>query len=320
MADTKTVIGGRADLVLDASRCLKMRYSKSGCRRCADICPHGAVSLDGFLAVNPHHCRGCLLCSSLCPTGALEENADFSNILAQLSRVPAPVLGCIRTKEASNSTFPCLGGLSEEHLLTLCHSLSGTLTLNLSGCAECPNCAMLPHLRQRLAALCQGGLLEDGCSIRIAESAEDIDYRAEAVDRRGFFGSFRKSLFQSAAVILSANKKECEQRTGYAAKRLPIRRKLLNDTRNKLSIEQAALLGKHFDTYLSISEACTKCQGCAAICPTGALQSGAPDAEPTSDPLLCTGCGVCSEFCMDVAIRIIYFTRPFELAYRSKLS
>jgi len=303
--DTKTITGGRDDLVLDGSRCLKMRYSESCCRRCADICPHRAISLDGFLAVNPHHCRGCLLCTSLCPTGALEENADFSSILAQLSRVPAPVFGCVRTKEASNSSLPCLGGLSEEHLLTLCHSLTGTLTINLTGCAECPNCAIISHLRQRLESLYGGELLEGGCNIRIAESTEDIDYQAEAVDRRGFFGSFRKSLFQSAAVILSANNKQSERRTGYAEKRLPIRRKLLNDTRKKLSIEQAALLGKRLDTSLSISEACSKCQGCVAICPTGALQNGASEAEPTFDPLICTGCGVCREFCMDAAIRIL---------------
>lgn len=303
-ADTKTITGGRDDLVLDGSRCLKMRYSESSCRRCADICPHRAVSLDGFLAVNPHHCRGCLLCSSLCPTGALEDNADFSSILAQLNRVTAPVLGCVRTKETANSSLPCLGGLSEEHLLTLCYSLTGTLTLNLTECGECPNSAIISHLRQRLESLYGGGLLEGGCVIRIAETPEDIDYRAESVDRRSFFSSFRKSIFQSAAVILSTNKRESERRTGYAEKRLPVRRKLLNDVIKKLSIEQAALLEKRFDTSLTISEACSKCQGCVAICPTGALQRGASEAEPTFDPLFCTGCRVCSEFCMDGALRI----------------
>ena len=281
-----------------------MRYSESSCRRCADICPHRALSLDGFLAVNSHHCRGCLLCSSVCPTGALENNADFSSILAQLSRVPAPVLGCVRTKETSNSSLPCLGGLSEEHLLTLCHSMTGTLTLNLTECAECLNSATISHLRQRMESLYKGGLLEGGCCIRIAETPEEIDYRAESVDRRSFFSSFRKSIFQSAAVILSPHNRESERRTEYGEKRLPIRRILLNETRKKLSIEQAALLGKRFDTSLSISEACTKCQGCVAICPTGALQGGASEAEPTFDPLFCTGCGACREFCMDGAVRI----------------
>src|SRR5512140_2953940 len=99
MAENGTVTSNRADLTVDASRCLRMRFSESSCRRCTDICPHGAVTLGSGLSLNPEQCRGCLLCTAVCPSGALEQNNDFSDCLAQLSRVPDPVLGCIRTKE-----------------------------------------------------------------------------------------------------------------------------------------------------------------------------------------------------------------------------
>jgi ferredoxin len=303
MADSGTVTGNRDDLVVDASRCLMMRFSGSNCRHCVDICPHGAVSLDGFLAINPNHCSGCLLCTTVCPTGALEQSSDFSVSLARLSRVPAPVLGCIRT-DHSNASLACLGGLSEEHLLTLCHTLSGTLTLNLSRCSECPNSAMVQHLRQRLEVLSLAELLEGGCNIVMAESAQDINYRDESVGRRSFFNSFRNSLFQSAAAILSTTKVQTVRQTPYGEKRLPERRNLLNLTRQGLSGAVDTRIREHFYCRIVRDETCSACQGCVAICPTGALQTETSDAMPLFDQRLCSSCGLCAEFCLHEALHI----------------
>lgn len=303
MADSRSVAGSRDDLVVDASRCLRMRYSESGCRRCAGICPHGAVSLDGSLAVNPNHCHGCLLCTAACPSGALEQSGDFSACLAQLSRVPEPILGCNRTKEHSNAALACLGGLSGEHLLALCHSLAGALTLNLTDCGDCPNSPMVFHLRRRCADLSASGLLGGG-NIVIAESAQDIHFRDESVDRRGFFKSLRSSLFQGAAVILSAGSEQPELRREYAGKRVPVRRELLNRTLGRLSPEQDTLVRAHYCHQVVFSDNCTSCQGCVAICPTGALLADSPEDPPRFDRQRCTGCGLCMEFCLDDAVKL----------------
>lgn len=304
MADSKAAIGNRDDLNIDVSRCLRMRFSESSCQHCIDVCPHGAVTLDGGLAINQDQCQGCMLCTSVCPAGALEHNDDFYACLAKLSKVTEPILGCIRTNECSNGTMACLGGLSEEHLVVLYHTLAGRLTLNLSLCSDCPNNSMIARLKQRLDALSTAKLSYSNCRIEISESAQDMNYRDESVDRRSFFKSFRTSLFTSAAVILSTHNEQTERRTNYADKRVPIRRELLNRTRNKLSQELALQLGKHFDSNVAIEESCTKCQGCVAICPTGALKTELAEEMPMCEQLLCTGCGLCSEFCLDSAVRI----------------
>lgn len=309
MTDTKLIAGSRDDLVVDASRCLKMRFNESSCRRCVDICPHGAVTLDGRLSINPEHCRGCMLCTSVCPVGALEYNKDILACLSQLSRVPEPVLGCILTKENSNANLACLGGLSEEHLLTLSHTLSGSLTLNMVVCHGCPNNFATQHLRQRLEVLLDSDLLAGGCIFNLAASENAIRFRNESVDRRSFFKSFRNSLFQSTAIILSSNKEPTERRTEYSAKRVPIRRELLNCSRKKLSSELEVRVSKHFDSYVSFSEACTMCQGCVATCPTGALQTELSDLSPLFYKSLCTGCGLCAEFCMENAL---FISRKFR--------
>lgn len=304
MANSRTVTGSRDDLAVDTSRCLRMRYSESGCRRCADICPHRAVTLDGGLSIDPQQCRGCLLCTAVCPVGALEQNNDFTVILAQLSRVSSPVLGCSLTSEQSNATLACLGGLSAEHLLTLSHSLCGELTLNLTDCSGCRNKAIIPHLLQRLAILADRGLLDNGCLIVITEKAAAIRYQDETVDRRSFFKSFRNSLFKSAVEILSTTDIKVEQRSDYAGKRLPLRREYLNSTRSKLSAELKTRIRRHFDSCVDFEDSCSKCLGCAAICPTGALQPDTADSSPTFERPLCTGCGLCSEFCLEGAVRI----------------
>ncbi len=305
MADSKTATGSRDDLSIDASRCLRMRFSESSCRHCVDICPHGAVSVDSTLAINPDRCHGCMLCTSVCPAGALEQNCDFHACLAKLSKVSEPILGCIRTQECSNGTVTCLGALSEEHLVALYHTLAGKLTLNLSLCSDCRNHSIIGQLRQRLDALSKASLSSSDCSIEISESAQDMNYQDESVDRRSFFKSFRKSLFTSASVILSTHNEQTERRTNYAEKRVPIRRELLNRTRNKLSPELAVQLRKHFDTCVLFTNRCTKCQGCVAICPTGALNTLTNEEIPAFDQLQCTGCELCREFCLDGAVQII---------------
>ena len=308
MADTRTLTGSRDDLVADASRCLRMRYSESSCRLCVDICPHTAASLDGLLAINPDHCGGCLQCTAVCPTGALEQCSDFSACLVQLALVTEPVLGCIRTSEHSNANLACLGGLSEEHLVTLCHSLHGKLTLNVSLCSGCPNSAMIPLLRQRLEVLSGEGLLDGGCSIVMEESAHELNFRDKSIDRRSFFKSFGKSLFKGAAFILSGTNEPTERRTEYAGKRLPVRRELLEQIKNKGSHEFEVRIGKHFDSCISITDNCSMCQGCVATCPTGALRTEHPESQPTFDQNLCTGCGLCREFCLDEAVQISKLT------------
>lgn len=304
MPEDRTLAGSRDDLVVDSSRCLKMRFSESRCRQCVDICPHGAVTLDGGLSINPQQCRGCLLCTAVCPVGALEQSSDFSACLAQLSKISEPVLGCLSSKECANGTVACLGGLSEEHLLALDHALTERLTLNLSCCKDCPNNQMVTKLDQRLNNIAEAGLFSSKCRIVIAETTQDIHYRDETVDRRSFFKSISNALFKKAVVMLSATNEKSEQRTEYAGKRVPNRRVLLNSTRSKLSQDLLSRVQKHFDFCVSYENSCTRCQGCVAICPTGALKTEQSDLVPIFDYLLCTGCGLCQEFCLDMALRI----------------
>ncbi len=292
--------GSRDDLCLDRSRCLRVRFNGSDCSHCLEICPAAAISLEQGLELDRERCTGCLLCTSVCPTGALELSADFLACVAQFSKVPEPVLGCCRTKEQANGWLACLGGLSDEHLLYLVRQLTGRLTLNISLCADCPNSSMLPFLQTRLKNLAAGG----GCSITAIEKADAVSHREENVDRRSFFKSFRTSLFQTAAVIMNAGIQNTERRSDYTSKRVPERRALVNRTVQQLPTEKGQQIARLFAHQLTFSEHCSTCQGCVAICPTGALTTKDRHQQPVFVPERCTGCGLCVEFCLDQAIKL----------------
>lgn len=75
------VIGTAAHLVgtfdkpryvdFDASLCAHSRSQITGCTRCLDRCPTGAITPAGdHVAIDPLICAGCGQCASVCPTGA----------------------------------------------------------------------------------------------------------------------------------------------------------------------------------------------------------------------------------------------------------
>lgn len=303
-AKKQVPVGSRDDLQVDPSRCLRIRFSESVCDHCQAICPAAALSLEDGLVINQEQCSGCLLCTTVCPSGALEQQADFQAIILQLRKVPKPVLGCCCSKEQAHAWLPCLGGLAEEHLLTLSQRLSGALTLNLIHCDDCPNSAILPLLKERLQRMTASGLTAGGCNLVTATSQAELQYQPETVDRRSFFTSFRNSLFQTAAEVMQTSAKPAERSSSsYGDKRVPQRRELLNRTRSSLPEELQAAV-KQFDHSIRFNTACSACQGCVAICPTGALISNGQEEHPAFLQDRCTGCGLCVEFCLDQAIRV----------------
>lgn len=51
--------------------CAHSRSRKTGCSRCLEVCPTGAITPNGdAVALDPHVCAGCGSCASVCPTGA----------------------------------------------------------------------------------------------------------------------------------------------------------------------------------------------------------------------------------------------------------
>lgn len=84
---------------IDANRC-------QGCGTCVDVCPEGAISLEGERAViDPKLCTGCQLCIPECPPAAIyividaEERGTAGVILPQQALARGEIITSLAPRE-----------------------------------------------------------------------------------------------------------------------------------------------------------------------------------------------------------------------------
>jgi ferredoxin len=71
--------------------CAHSRSKRTGCHRCLDLCPTGAITPAGdHVAIDPNICAGCGQCAAACPTGAVSYALPPAD--TQLQRLRAMLL------------------------------------------------------------------------------------------------------------------------------------------------------------------------------------------------------------------------------------
>ncbi len=69
-------------ITFHADLCAHQRSRITGCTRCLELCPAGAISSGPrHVTIDPHMCAGCGQCAAACPTGAAEYAVPGSQIL-----------------------------------------------------------------------------------------------------------------------------------------------------------------------------------------------------------------------------------------------
>jgi ferredoxin len=67
--------------------CAHSRSNITGCTRCLDLCPTGAITPNGnAVAIDPNVCAGCGSCASACPTGAASYSLPGADALTRRLR------------------------------------------------------------------------------------------------------------------------------------------------------------------------------------------------------------------------------------------
>lgn len=104
----------------DASICAHSRSTITGCTRCLDLCPTGAIRSAGdHVEIDPYICAGCGQCASACPTGAASYALPSAEAVARRLRT------LLRTWfEAGGASGPVVLVHDDEHGVELIDALA----------------------------------------------------------------------------------------------------------------------------------------------------------------------------------------------------
>lgn len=296
-------------VVLDESLCAHSRARQTGCTRCLDLCPTGAILPDGdSVSVDPHICAGCGACSAACPSGAISYDAPpVSEVFAQIRTLAATYL------EAGGAA-PRLLVHDDTHGREMI-ALAARLGRGLPAAVipmELPALAAFGHA-EMLVALATGFV-----SVQVLLSpktdAETLAAQAELANTisKAVGTGHRVTLLDPADPdAMSDALYDDRPEPLHVQPVLPLGRR-----RDATRLAARALSGGRTETPVALpagapygavlvdSDACTLCLSCAGLCPSGALGD-----NPDSPQLLfredaCLQCGLCANICPENAITL----------------
>jgi len=318
---------------LSHRQCLNLQPSGSACVRCRDICPAGAISLDGddLPQLDASACTACTGCVRACPVDDIGHTAaDPEALLLQARRLVAQGQDDIN---AACSAVPEPGpGLQVpchavwDPLLLAGMAAEGVRSLHPQGIDRCDACAL--RFGSELLQQCENDYAElnRGLAVRLRierqRMAKSVPPPAQSPPgdepaRRAFFRKLIPSLAQGAADATA----QISQAAGQAISEgmrdeddgrsasLPVRLRLFLRAlpRLKPDFTPVPYLPSVPLGSLQADERCTACNRCVELCPTQALSLRGFGAkkilEFQSDA--CIGCQRCVDLCPEHALELL---------------
>jgi ferredoxin len=297
--------------------CAHSRSKITGCTRCLDLCPTGAISPAGdIVAIDPAVCAGCGQCAAACPTGA-----------AAYALPPADAL--IRRLRALLITYREAGGLKPvvllhdgDHGRPLIDALArfgdglpaevlplqvneitqvGPETLASAFAYGAAGAVFLGRAKPKhdLAGLVATVATANAMVAALGYGAEPIRL-VETDDPDGLASALAEPKAATASpkpssfLPMGAKRGllELSFRELHRAAPQPV---------DVVALAKGAPFGK---AEVNV-EACTLCLACVSACPTGALSDNPDKPMLRFTESLCVQCGLCEKTCPEDAIGLI---------------
>ncbi|HEY8554360.1 MAG TPA: 4Fe-4S binding protein [Burkholderiales bacterium] len=296
----------------NAEICAHGANGLTGCTRCIDVCPAGAIiSMREEVAVDPYKCQGAGACATACPTGAM--TYVYPTVADHLAKLGAalsayreaggerPVI-LYYDAEAGRARMRALAPQLPEHVVPLEIAEIGSVGMDVwlaalaygaGGVCLLPTYATPRRVcREVEAQLGYARLILEGMGYEPASLAM---LPLDDADALATIAAFSAAPLAPAASFAVFNEKRVTLRLAiehlYAHAPQPRR-------------EIALPAGAPFGRILVNRDACTLCMACVGACPAGALNDGGdlPQLRFIEDN--CVQCGLCQTTCPEGAIAL----------------
>lgn len=302
----------------DESLCAHGAQGLTGCTRCLDACPAGAVASAGSrIALDTGLCRGCGSCTAACPTGALSfthpRPEDLRARLRHMLEVFAAAGGerprlLIHGADASARATVLRAMQNDPDLVPI----------------EVPTVASVGP-EAWLAALAMGAIevmvleTDDNPATTRRVVAQEIN-AARAVLRVLGVDTDRLRLVSADLVPGGGSQRAGSGSDGLGAHSFSVdgaKRDILERAIATLSegpasgARRTALpAGSPFGEVRVDASTCTLCLACPRVCPTGALAGDAASGSLHFAESACVQCGLCVAACPEDAIVLVPSLEP----------
>lgn len=282
--------------------CAHSRAEQTGCTRCLDICPTGAISPDGdHVSIDPMICAGCGACSAVCPSGAVSYDAP-------------PVAETFRRVQTLAQAYLAAGGTAPRLLV---HDAHGAEMIRLSARhgrglpadvipLELPAIGAFGHA-EAVAGLAAGFA---SVSLLPGPGAEMDALAAQIALATAIAGDDRTKILD--LIDPDALSDALYTETAPVALVQPVRPM---GTRRQITRQAARTLhpdtqtlplpeGAPYGAVVVDTNACTLCLSCVSLCPSGALADNPDLPQLRFQEDACLQCGLCVTVCPEDALTL----------------
>ncbi len=292
----------------DPSICAHSRASQTGCNRCLNVCPTGAITPNGdTVLIDPDICAGCGACASVCPSGAASYDTPPVEFLFARLRSLASAF-----KEAGGTAPVALfhDTTFGREMIQIAARFSKGLPAHVIP-VDVANVESIGHA-ETLAALAVGFA---GVTILTSPKSDRDVIEGQLELARAVMGGTGHD--PSLVTLLDARDPEQFEDALYASAPDPLAIETILPLGNRRDVSRLSALalngepatialptGAPYGAIEIDTDTCTLCLACVSLCPVGALMDNPDKPQVTFQEAACLQCGICKSTCPENAITL----------------